>query len=124
MNRKIVSRHLSLLKKTSASLLRGFLVLSLFSCNRPVMAAQGITAIWANDGEDKVTRDDLRATRGTNVKNSVWDGAKISIFGARNEVVAFNVILEAGSGGAGNVTVSFDKLTGPSGATIASSQIG
>ena len=59
--------------------------------------------------------------QGNNVKNSAWDGSKISIFGARNEVVAFNVILEAGSSAAGNVTVSFNQLTGPSGTTITSS---
>lgn len=83
--------------------------------------AGGITAIWANTGEDKVTRDELRSTRGTNVRNSVWDGSKISIFGGRNEVVAFNVILEAGSSGASNVRVSFPQLSEPSGSTIASS---
>jgi len=90
--------------------------------NIPVFAAQGITAIWANTGEDKVTRDELRATNGTNVKNSVWDGTTISIFGGRNEVVAFNLILESGSGGASNVTVSLNTLSGPSGAKISSTQ--
>ena len=65
-----------------------------------VQAASGITAVWANTGEDKVTRDELRATRGANVTNSVWDGTKISIFGGRNEVVSFNLILEAASSAA------------------------
>jgi len=88
----------------------------------PASAAAGLTAIWANTGEDKVTRDELRATNGATVTNSVWDGTKISIFGGRNEVVSFNVILEAGSSGASNVTVSFNSLTGPSGAKIASAQ--
>src|SRR3989442_3122059 len=86
----------------------------------PLFAAPGITAIWANSGEDKVTRDELRATRGANVKNAVWDGAKVALFGARNEVVAFNLVLEAGSSGVAQVSVSFNKLTGPSGSTIAS----
>jgi len=107
--------------KTISSWLRCLVVIFLILPDGPVFAAQPITAIWANTGEDKVTQDELRATKGANVKNSVWDGSKITIFGARNEVVAFNVILEAGSGGAGNVTVTFNKLTGPSGATITSS---
>ncbi|MFA5976373.1 MAG: hypothetical protein WC859_09470, partial [Elusimicrobiota bacterium] len=97
------------------------LTLSLCLSAQPVQAASAITAVWANNGEDKVTQDELRATHGTNVKNSVWDGNSISIFGARNEVVAFNVILEAGSSAASNVTVSFNSLSGPSGATITSS---
>src|SRR6266700_3020004 len=107
--------------KALTSWIRCLIVCCLMLPEVPVFAAQGITAIWANTGEDKVTRDDLRATRGANVKNSAWDGSKISIFGGRNEVVAFNVILEAGSGAAGNVSVSFNRLTGPSGATITSS---
>ena len=85
-------------------------------------AVSDITAIWANTGEDKVTRDELRATRGTNVKNSVWDGTTISLFGGRNEIVAFNVILEAGSSPANRVSVSFDNLSGPSGTAITSSR--
>jgi len=101
-----------------------FLVFSLVTAGTPVpvFASQDVTAIWANTGEDKVTQDELRATKGNNVKNSVWDGSKITIFGGRNEVVAFNLIIEAGSGGANNVTVSFNSLTGPSGVTITSSK--
>jgi hypothetical protein len=97
-------------------------ILGLFFAGLPqaIYAAGNISAIWANNGEDKVTQDELRATLGTNVTNPVWDGTKISIFGGRNEVVAFNVILEAGAGAASNISVTFNKLTGPSGATIAS----
>ena len=41
--------------------------------------------IWANDGGDKVTRDELRAHQSkAAVLNSVWDGQTISIFAARN----------------------------------------
>ncbi len=102
---------------------RSFLAVSvvLTACHKPV-SAQGITAIWANTGEDKVTRDELRATNGRNVLNSVWDGSRISIFGARNEVVSFNLILESASGGASNVSVTFNRLDGPSGSAIASAQ--
>ncbi len=83
-----------------------------------------LTAVWANTGEDKVTQDELRATAdGSAVHNSVWDGQKISIFGARNEVVAFNLILEAGDGGVGNVSVSLDGLSGPNSATIATKPV-
>lgn len=100
---------------------RYFLILCLLLLNRLAYAVPTLTAIWANDGEDKVTRDEQRATQGVNVNNQVWDGSKISIFGGRNEVVAFNLILEAGPYGAHNVTVSFNRLNGPSGAAITSS---
>lgn len=80
-------------------------------------AAQGaraaISAVWANDGEDKVTQDELRATNGTPVNNSLWDGQTISLFGAENEIVNFNLILEAASASATNVSVSISNLVAP-----------
>jgi hypothetical protein len=81
----------------------------------------GIRHVWANTGEDKVTREDLRATRDVNgTLNTIWDGEKICLFSARNETVAFNLILEAGTSGARQVTVSFELLVGPAGAQISS----
>jgi hypothetical protein len=75
--------------------------------------AGNITAIWANDGGDKVTQDELRATRRTSVNNTVWNGQRVYVFGARNEVVGFNMILEAGSHSATQVTVRLPRLEGP-----------
>ncbi len=88
------------------------------------LTASGVDAqliIWANDGGDKVIQDDLRAAADTSaVYNHVWDGQKISLFGGRNEVISFNLILEAPTLRAGGVTVQFDRLNGPDGAVIAS----
>ncbi len=82
-------------------------------------SVNGITHVWANTGEDKVTQEDLRATRDVDATlNSTWDGESIRLFSARNESVAFNLVLEAGTGKAFEVTVSFDLLTGPEGAQI------
>lgn len=81
--------------------------------------APSMYAVWANDGGDKVTRDELRA--GCDplfVKNSVWDGAKIQVWGAKNETVAFNLVIEAPNAALNNVAVSFDDLAGPNGAHI------
>src|SRR4051812_30615892 len=52
-----------------------------------------ISSAWANEGGDKVTRDELRvAKKGPeSVYNSVWRGSKIVLFGAQNEVVSFNL---------------------------------
>lgn len=77
--------------------------------------------IWANDGGDKVTQDELRAnTDAASVMNSVWDGNKIKVFGARNEVVSFNLIVESPSVAANSLNVSFNRLNGPGGSEIAS----
>ena len=90
-------------------------------------ASSAITGVWANDGGDKVTQDELRVTNHTENRtglthNRTWDGTTIKVFGAHNEIVSFNLILEAGgSAPAGSVSVSFDTLTGPGGVTIASS---
>jgi len=82
-----------------------------------------LSAIWANDGCDKVTKDELRATNGINVKSSVWDGSKISIFGAKNEIVSFNVILESAKNDVSGVRIEFDRLVGPDNSVIASKQV-
>jgi len=81
--------------------------------------ATSITAVWANEGGDKVTQDELRATGHVSaVKGSVWDGHCIKTFGAKNEVVSFNVILEAATSKAAKVSVSLGDLTGPGGTVL------
>ncbi len=67
-----------------------------------------ISAVWAvNDGE-KVDRDDL--SNPNKASNSVWDGHRIKIFGARNEVIAFQLIVEAGSEGINRLSVALPEL--------------
>jgi hypothetical protein len=76
-------------------------------CTPPAQAA-GIASVWAiNDGE-KVKRDDLAHPE--REKNSVWDGRRVGIFGARNEIVAFQVMLQAGAEGARTVDVALSEL--------------
>src|SRR6185436_15150948 len=60
-----------------------------------------------NDGE-KVERDDLENPNKSS--NSAWDGHRIKIFGARNEVIAFQLIVEADSDGVQSLTVSLPEL--------------
>lgn len=50
----------------------------------------GLT-IWANDGGEKIPRDDT----GRAHTSLVWDGAKVTLHAARNEVVSFQLIVEA-----------------------------
>lgn len=55
--------------------------------------AAAAQTIWAVGDGEKIERDDLSSPlkRG----NSVWDGHKIKLFGARNEMIAFQLIVEA-----------------------------
>ena len=86
--------------------------------------AQAELCLWANDGGDKVTKDELRCYKdASKVINTVWDGSKINVFGARNEVVSFNLILEAPSAAANDVAVSFNRLIGPNGSEIVSKTV-
>jgi len=79
------------------------------------------SAIWANSGEDKVTSEELRGTADASaVHNARWDGSSITLAGAKNEVVAFNLVMEAGSEAVADVRVEFDTLVGPAGAQITS----
>lgn len=64
--------------------------------------------VWAvNDGE-KVERDDL--SNRNRASNSAWDGRRIKLFGARNEVVAFQVVVEAGAGGINELRAALPEL--------------
>jgi hypothetical protein len=71
-------------------------------------APGGSPIVWAvNDGE-KVEKDDLAHPR--KARNAAWDGQKIRLFGARNEIVAFQVIVEGGSAGIAQLSVSLREL--------------
>lgn len=76
--------------------------------------------VWVNTGEDKVVREELRLSKGQNIKNSVWDGEKIRLFGAKNEVISFNTIIEAPSKDLENISVEFNLLSNNDGDMIAS----
>jgi glycosyl hydrolase family 123/FG-GAP repeat protein len=111
-----------MMKNRTLSLI-SFLSILIFSwpvwAQTPTPVPPGISAVWANNGEAKITRDELRASSNpSGVINSVWDGTAIRLFGAKNEVVAFNLCLEAASRTAHGVSVSFNRLEGPGGAVI------
>lgn len=89
--------------------------------NQWLTANGAVKAVWANDGEDKVTQDELRTRTALRpVLNRVWDGQSVRLFGAKNEVVSFNLILETGPNAAPAVGVDFRELDGPNGAKIGS----
>src|SRR5436305_8264339 len=94
-------RLVSLNSTRARSLVVALLLSQLLS---PISAAASVRRVWAvNDGE-KVERDDLDNPNKNS--NSAWDGHQIRIFGARNEIIAFQLIVEAGLDGIKKLTVS------------------
>lgn len=64
--------------------------------------------MWAVHDGEKVEQDDL--SHPAKASNTAWDGHTIKLFGARNEIVAFQVIVEAGEQGIDSLAVSLDEL--------------
>lgn len=82
----------------------------------PALVAASVNHVWAiNDGE-KIERDDL-ANR-SRKSNSVWDGRHIRIFGGRNEIIAFQLIVESDKDGIERLTVALPALKQKGGGEI------
>jgi len=87
---------------------RVWLLVTLLSVFFIANASGSVRHIWAcNDGE-KIERDDLNNPN--KQTNSAWDGSKVKIFGARNEIIAFQLIIEADKGGVNRLSVSLPQL--------------
>jgi hypothetical protein len=93
--------------------LRALVILLLCYLACSPIALCSVRTIWAvNDGE-KVERDDLNNPNKR--ENSAWDGKKVKIFGARNEIIAFQLIIEADQSGIERLTVALPQLIQKSG---------
>lgn len=83
-------------------------VLALAALLPAVPVAAGVASVWAVSDGEKVEKDDrahpLKAT------NAVWDGRTVRIAAARNEIVAFQVIVEADAAGMGTLSASLPEL--------------
>jgi Glycoside hydrolase 123, catalytic domain len=71
-------------------------------------AQAGVARVWAVSDGEKVDRDDL--TSPFRERNSTWDGQRVRVFAARNEVVAFQVIVESDHEGIQALRVSLPEL--------------
>ena len=81
-------------------------ILAVLIC--PAVANAGLRRVWVvNDGE-KVERDALNHPAAA--RNSAWDGRVARIFGARNEIVAFQVIVEADARGINALSMHLREL--------------
>ena len=70
----------------------------------------GIERVWAIDDGEKIKKEDITNSLSTSPDNPVWDRTKISLFGAKNEIVAFQLIIEADSSGVSGVNVKVTDL--------------
>ena len=71
-------------------------------------ARAGVRRVWAvNDGE-KIERDAVNNP--ASARNSAWDGRVVHLFGARNEVVAVQVIVEADARGIRRLSLHLPDL--------------
>jgi len=81
----------------------------------PFPAVAAVRAVWAATDGEKIAHDardhPLRA------RNAAWDGRTIRLFAARNEVVAFQVIVEADESGIGAASLALPELRLRGGAT-------
>src|SRR5215217_244875 len=91
--------------KASAKNLSAFIcVLLLFAASTEA----SVRTVWAVSDGEKVERDDLNNSN--KQTNSAWDGHKVKIFGARNEIIAFQLIIEADQDGINRVAVALPQL--------------
>ncbi len=84
-------------------------------CSSPLHAA--VRTVWALGDGDKVKRD--AAAPGPGEGNSVWHDGAVHVFGARNEIVAFQVIVQADAAGIRQLTARLPVLTSQAGDRIA-----
>lgn len=78
----------------------------LFSCQ----GTTGISRIWAIDDGEKIKQEDIENPLANAAENAVWKNNKVNIFGGRNEIVAFQLIIQSDDKGANDVNVSVSDL--------------
>jgi hypothetical protein len=82
------------------------IIISFMSCNAP----SGISRVWAIDDSEKIRQDDINNSLALDVNNAVWMNNTINIFGGRNEIVAFQLIIQTDDSGANQVNVAVSDL--------------
>ena len=82
------------------------IIFILVSCGKP----SGIERVWAVDDGEKIKQEDITNPLASDEKNSVWNNNTVNIFGGRNEIVAFQLIIQADASGAKNVNVTVSDM--------------
>jgi hypothetical protein len=71
-------------------------------------AGAGVAAVWAVSDGERVERDDR--AHPLKSRNAIWDGHTVKLAAARNEIVAFQVVVEADSRGIAALSASLPEL--------------
>jgi hypothetical protein len=74
-------------------------------------AEAGVRRVWAVDDGEKVERD--ARDHPAAARNTAWDGRGVRLFAARNEIIAFQVIVEADARGVRQLSVRLPSLASP-----------
>ena len=80
--------------------------LALFLAASP--AAAGVASVWAVGDGDKIARDAAQSPLAKG--NAAWDGRTVRLAAARNEIVAFQVIVEADGSGIRALSAALPEL--------------
>jgi hypothetical protein len=76
----------------------------------PAVGFAQIKRVWALDDGEKIKKEDITNSLATDKNNAVWKNNSVNIFGARNEIVAFQLMIQADVSGATNVNVVISDL--------------
>lgn len=71
--------------------------------------ADPVAAVWAVHDGEKVDRDDL--SHPARAHNTAWDGRTVRLFGGRDEILGFQLVIESGASGIGALQVSLPRLS-------------
>jgi len=74
----------------------------------PAVAQAGLARVWAIHDGEKIEQDDLSSRLAA--RNAAWDGTTVHLFAAANEIVAFQVIVEADAAGIQSLGASLPEL--------------
>jgi hypothetical protein len=76
----------------------------------PETGSAQIKRVWAVDDGEKIKREDTNNPLASDRNNTVWKKNSISIFGGKNEIIAFQLIIQADAAGVQNVNVVISDL--------------
>ncbi len=74
----------------------------------PAFAQAGVARVWAVSDGEKIEQDELASA--LRARNSAWDGKTVRLFGARNEVIAFQVMVQSDARGIQALTAALPEL--------------
>ncbi len=97
--------------RTMGAVMAGLFALVFVFALGAQQAQAGLSSVWAVSDCEKIFRGDTDNPMETGQDNAVWDGSSVSLFSAKNEIVAFQLILEADGSGASTVDVHVSDLT-------------